>query len=202
MHTATRVECPYLLELNQHWYDLTTDQQSELARDVDLNYVDDRTTSRDIYADTLHTKFSSVDLIERIGSRWGKLNDKTRDQLTSRARLLAGRNLADELAAQRERDRKRSKLFTTILVRCDKESLERLKLLRGVWDRVIAAQQANIVNAALDVAMSKPPVKNGYRLRVQFTGSSMDRYLALAQHWGNLAPAAQQHAIDTAFDVI
>lgn len=89
-----------------------------------------------------------------------------------------------------------------VLVHCDKESIERLKVLKSLWPRIIAAHQANIVNEALDHAMSKPPAKNGFSLRITFDSTSLDRFIALAKNWGNLTPAQQQRCVDVAESVV
>lgn len=91
--TISVAECPFLRVLKHYWPDLTAGQQSDLARDVDYNCVDAKSNSRDIYAVTLKTKLSSIDLIERIGTRWEKLDNRLRRDLSRRTQQLAVSNV-------------------------------------------------------------------------------------------------------------
>jgi hypothetical protein len=92
--------------------------------------------------------------------------------------------------------------YYSLLVLCDEAGFQRIKLLKSIWLRVIAAQQSNIVNDAIgDAAASSgriPMPKNGRSLRVEFDGQSLERFESLISCWPRLTAAQQQHAVDTA----
>lgn len=83
----------------------------------------------------------------------------------------------------------------SIALVCDVEAVRRLRLIAKLWPQLVAAQQSNLLHAAL--ADYREPGPNNYSCRhVTYNPAVMDavsrtRLKQLAELWPGLSPAVQ-----------
>jgi hypothetical protein len=92
MSTApTACDCKHFVWIEACWNSLTRRQQSDIARDVDI--VTQEPPRRDVYSVTSTKSLSSVDLIERVKSRWDNVPSEVRPLLEFRCQHHAASNV-------------------------------------------------------------------------------------------------------------
>ncbi len=92
--------CAHLATIKLHWNNLTRQERSDVARDVDI--VTQEPPRRDVYSVSSTHSLSSVALIERVESKWELVPADVRESLRLRCEsAVARRNLRNIRNARR-----------------------------------------------------------------------------------------------------
>jgi hypothetical protein len=89
-NAPTACDCKHFVLIEACWASLTRRQQSDVARDVDI--VTQEPPRRDVYSVTTTKSLSSVDVIERVRSRWDNVPSEVRALLEFRCQHNAAFN--------------------------------------------------------------------------------------------------------------